>query len=169
MEEDDAPAAPPPQPDRKGGMMGLIVALLVSTVVGVGGGAMLALNQVDTIAAVEKKKAQAPPKKVDEALAWREDSAVTDLDPVIANLASPQEMWIRLEAAIVFKTGEVDDVDRLKAEVTGNILEFVRTMTIGELQGASALAHLRDDLNERTRFQTAGAVEELIIKAMVLQ
>lgn len=165
-DEDITPAAAEP---KKSGVMGLVIALLVTTGLGIGGGAVLALNQVDTIAAAEKKKAIEAPRMVDDALAWSKDTAVVDLDPVIANLASPSQMWIRLETAIIFNKDEVSDVARLKTEVTGDILAFVRTVTVGELQGASALNHLRDDLNERVRFQTAGAVEELIIEAMVLQ
>lgn len=63
----------------------------------------------------------------------------------------------------------MSDVARLEAEITGDVLEFVRTVEADELRGASGLNHLRDDLNERIRFKTAGAVEELIIEAMVLQ
>lgn len=152
-----------------GGSGGLVAALLVSTLLGAGGGAMLAMTQVDSIAAAERKKANEVPQKVDDALAWRESASVVDLEPVIANLASPTDMWIRLEMAIVFDKEKVKDVARLEAEVTGDVLAFLRTVTLPEIQGPSALNHLRDDLNERVRFKTAGAVEELIIETMVLQ
>lgn len=175
--EDDEPtaeeaAATAPRPAgeaKKGGVMGLIVALAVSTALGAGGGAVLAMNQVDAIANAERKKANEVPEKVDDALAWRAETTVIDLEPVIANLAAPQEMWIRLEMAVVFDNKKVSDVARLEAEITGDVLEFVRTVEANELRGASGLNHLRDDLNERIRFKTAGAVEELIIEAMVLQ
>ncbi|GAB5375470.1 MAG: flagellar basal body-associated FliL family protein [Acuticoccus sp.] len=175
MEDDEqqaGEAAATPKPAAgtgKGGMMGLIVALAVSTALGAGGGAVLAMNQVDAIANVERKKANEVPDKVDDALAWRAETSVIDLEPVIANLAAPQDMWIRLEMAVVFDEKKVSDVARLEAEITGDVLEFVRTVEASELRGASGLNHLRDDLNERIRFKTAGAVEELIIEAMVLQ
>ncbi len=172
MDEDDNIENPAPRavPEKKGpGIMGLVLALLVSTVLGVGGGAMLALNQVETIAAAEKKKATEVPQKVDDALAWDAQSTVVDLDPVITNLASPAETWLRLETAIVIQKEKVDDVDRLKAEAAASILAFARTLTVNEVQGASALNHLRDDLNDHVRFQSQEAVEELIIKAMILQ
>lgn len=173
MDEDDNIESSAPRAatqEKKGpGIMGLILALLVSTVLGVGGGAMLALNQVETIAAAEKKKATEVPQKVDDALAWNAQSTVVDLDPVITNLAAPAETWLRLETAIVVQKEKVDDVDRLKAEAAASILAFARTLTVNEVQGASALNHLRDDLNDHVRFQSQDAVEELIIKAMILQ
>ena len=152
-----------------GGAGGLLVALLVSTVLGAGGGAMLAMTQVDSIAAAERRKANEVPEKVDNALAWRESASVIDLEPVIANLASPSDMWVRLEMAVVFDKEKVEDVARMEAEVTGDVLAFLRTVTLQEIRGPSSLNHLRDDLNERVRFRTAGAVEELIIETMVLQ
>lgn len=171
MEDEEnggAPAAAPKE-DGKGGIMGLVLALLVSTVLGAGGGAFLASSQVDAIAAAEKRKATEVPEKVDDALAWNKDSAVADLDPVITNLAAPAQTWLRLETAIVFNKEKVSDVERLRAEATGSILEFARTLTMAELEGASALNHLRDDLNDHVRFTSSDAVEELIIKAMILQ
>ena len=170
MEEDEveAPAAARPE-EKKGGLGGLILALVLSTVLGAGGGAFLALQQVESIAAAEKKKANEVPQKVDDALAWSEESAVVDLDPVITNLASPAQTWLRLETAVVFNKAKVDDVERLRSEATGSILEFARTLTMAEVEGASALNHLRDDLNDHIRFKSLDAVEELIIKAMILQ
>ena len=170
MEEDEveAPAAARPE-EKKGGLGGLILALVLSTVLGAGGGTFLALQQVESIAAAEKKKANEVPQKVDDALAWSEESAVVDLDPVITNLASPAQTWLRLETAVVFNKAKVDDVERLRSEATGSILEFARTLTMAEVEGASALNHLRDDLNDHIRFKSLDAVEELIIKAMILQ
>lgn len=166
-EELDAPKTPA-QPEKKGGA-GMIIALVLLTLIGGAGGGGLALMQVDTIAAAAEKRANEAPPKVDDALAWSEESAVVELDPVISNLGQPSTTWIRLETALVFNKESVDDVDRLTSEVEQDVLGFLRTLTVGELQGASALNHLRDDLNERARLATNGAVSELIIESMVLQ
>jgi len=155
--------------DGSPSILGLVLALFVLTVLAGAGGGAFALMQVRTIEEVAEKRANEVPEKADDALAWREESAVADLEPVIANLASPASVWIRLDTAIVFDKDAVGDLERLSAEVEQDVLLFARTLTLGELQGASALNHLRADLNERVALATGGAVEELIIKTMVLQ
>ncbi|WMS41790.1 flagellar basal body-associated FliL family protein [Acuticoccus sp. MNP-M23] len=165
QDNDAAPAAATP----KSGKGGLIVAIVALTVLGGGAGAGVAFMQVDNLAAVITKKANEAPEKVPEALAWSETSTVTDLDPIISNLANPATTWIRIESSMVFDKDNVEDVSRLKAELAQTVLGYVRTLTLGELQGAGALNHLRADLNERARLLSNGLVQELIIKSMVLQ
>ena len=169
MEEDLNTAGPQEAEAKKSGVMGLILAVLVLTVLGAVGGGMIALRQVDTITQIAEKRANEEPPKAENALAWSEDSTVAPVEPVISNLAAPAGVWIRLETAIVYDKESVNDLARLKAETAEAILSFVRTVTLQELQGSSALLHLRDDLNERVRFITGNVVEELIIQSMVLQ
>ena len=170
MEEDTNPQGPQAAaPEKKSGVMGLILAVLVLTVLGAAGGGMIALQQVNTITEIAEKRANEEPPKAENALAWSEDSTVAPVDPVISNLAAPPGIWIRLETAIVYDKASVQDLARLKAETAEAILAFIRTVTLQELQGASAFLHLRDDLNERIRFLTGNVVEELIIQSMVLQ
>lgn len=170
--DDDLPetgaqaAAPEP---KKSGVMGLILALLATSVVGAAGGALISMKQVETISEIAQQKANEEPPKAENALAWSEDSTVAPVEPVISNLSAPGDVWIRLETAIVYNREGVKDLARLKAQVAQDILGFVRTVALAELQGPSAFAHLRDDLNERIRFTTSNVVEELIIQSMVLQ
>ena len=165
----DTEVEPTPPEAPRPGKGGLILAIGALTLLGAGAGAGVAMMQVDTLSAVIEKRANEAPEKVPEALAWSETSSVADLDPVISNLGNPATTWIRIEAAMVFDKENVEDVTRLKAEVTQTILGFVRTLTLGEIQGPGALNHLRADLNERARLLSNGLVQEIIIKSMVLQ
>ncbi|MEO1105967.1 MAG: hypothetical protein AAFW98_19910, partial [Pseudomonadota bacterium] len=130
MDEDEF-APSPPQPPRAS-PMGFVLALLALTVLGAAGGGAFAIMQVDTIAAAAKKRANEEPDKAANALAWSEETAVSKLDPVVTNLSSPTSVWIRLEGAMVFDKAAVSDVERLRAEVTQDILAFLRTVSLGE-------------------------------------
>lgn len=166
MDEDDVAAAAPPATPGPGA---LILALVLVTVLGVGAGGYLGAFQFDQIQALATKRANEPPQKVDTALAWDETSAVADLEPVIANLAAPNGTFVRIDSAMVFDRDSVDDVARMQAELSQDVLTYARTLTMAELQGASALNYIRDDLNERVRATSNGAVSELILKSLVIQ
>ena len=81
----------------------------------------------------------------------------------------PAGARIRLETAMVFDVAAVEDVERMKATLSTDLIAFLRTVSLGELIGASAYNHLRDDLNERVRAASSGTVNELLIETMVLQ
>lgn len=172
MAEDDLTALPAPDDnseEKKPGLMGFILALLAVTLIGGGGGAMMASVQFDQINAVVVKRANTEPLKTENALAWDEETAISRLEPIVTNIAEPAGAWLRLDTAMVFDREAVDDVERMKAELSQAILQFLRTVSISELQGASAFNHLRDDLNERARMSSSGTVKELIVETMVVQ
>ena len=167
--EDDVAIGETPSPPKKGGMGAFIIALVVLTGIGGGAGAALGLMQVDKIATIATKRANEAPKADERALAWDKATTTARLEPVIVNLSSPPGARIRLDTAMVFDVEAVEDVERMKAVLAEDILAFLRTVSLGELQGASALGHLRADLNERARAASSGTVKELLIETMVLQ
>lgn len=155
--------------EKKSGLGGFILALLAVTIAGGVGGTLVSAWQVDTISTIARERANAEPEKTANALAWDESTAVARLEPVISNLAEPSSVFIRLDTAMVFDREAVDDVERMKAEISESVLAFLRTLSLGELQGASAFNFLRDDLNERARLTSSGTVSELLIETMVIQ
>ena len=166
-EQDVAKLPAPEKP--KSSILPLILAILGITVIGIGAGGAVGMMQFAKIAEVAKKKANETPDKADLALAWDEKTAVIELEPVITNLAAPTGVWIRIECAIVVDHERVGDVKHMQASLREDLLMFLRTVSLGELTGASALNHLRDDLNERVSIASEGAVRELIIENMVIQ
>ena len=133
---------------------------------GAGLGSMLAAN---IEAAVTAKAKEVPEKPPAPPVKYAGDLVVRDLKPIIANLAVPSTTWIRLEAAIIFANGSVENPDVTASEIEQDLLAYARTLTLEQLTGASAFEHLRDDLNERVTIRTEGAVKELILKTMVMQ
>ncbi len=168
MRDDDLPSQPAPEPKKTGGGA-FVAAVLGITLLGAAAGGAVGVMQVNSILAEATKRASEPPTVVETALAWDEKSAVSRLEPVIANLSQPSGTWVRLDTAIVFERDAVEDLEHMKAILSQDILAFLRTVSITDLQGPSAFGHLRDDLNERVRFASRGVVSELMIEAMVLQ
>ncbi len=89
--------------------------------------------------------------------------------PVVTNLVSPEGASIRLQTAIVYDRTDAAEMDVIGREVGDDILAFVRTLSLTQLQGASGLQALRDDLNERAALRSGGKVRELLIEMLVVR
>jgi flagellar FliL protein len=92
-----------------------------------------------------------------------------DLPPVVSNLASPADVWVRLEATLLFEGKTLPHGEALAGEISGDILAFLRTESLAQIQGVAGLEHLRQDLNERAAIRSEGKVRELIIRSLVVQ
>lgn len=97
------------------------------------------------------------------------DITVKKLAPVVTNLAGSETDWIRLEASIVYKSGFEFNPDLVAAEARQDILAYLRTVTLAQIQGASGLLHVREDLNERVKLRSKGMVQELVLETLVVQ
>lgn len=171
--EGEAAAKPPAKAGfmaRGNGLVGLILAGLIVTVVAAGGGVGLGMK---TSASIEKsfaeREAAKPVEDHPRSLKISGDMVLKPIDAVVTNLAAPSDVWIRLETAMVFKNGAIANPEVTAAELRQDMVAYVRTVSLAELEGPSALQHLRDDLNERASLRTNGAVDELIIQTMVVQ
>jgi len=154
-----APARPAPLSRGR-----TILAVAIVTVLAAAAGALGGAKGVSAV-----KAALAP--KADDAVASRYAGStnVRELAPIITNLARPQETWIRLEAALVFNDRPAPIPDALASEISGDILAYLRTVTLSQIEGASGLRQLREDLNERVAIRSEGRVRELIIQTLVVQ
>ncbi|WP_052340987.1 flagellar basal body-associated FliL family protein [Salinarimonas rosea] len=150
--------------EEKGSGVAFAVALVLLTLLGVGTGAGLGLTLGDpadpgaTVAAG------------DAAPAVRDaDVSLVRLDPVVANLADPAEVWVRVDAALLLDGVEPEEAQALAARVSGDTLAYLRTLPLARLEGATGLAHLREDLTERARTRSEGRVREFVIESLVVQ
>ena len=87
----------------------------------------------------------------------------------MTNLAGSDNDWVRLEASIVYKSGEEQHPDVLASETRQDILAYMRTVSLAQIQGPSGLLHLREDLNERARLRSKGVIQELVLETLVVQ
>ena len=98
-----------------------------------------------------------------------EPSSVYDLPPIVTNLGAPQDVWIRLEGSIVFDPKALPHPESVAGELGEDILAFLRTVSLKQLEGPVGLENLRQDLNERAATRTGGKAREFVIRTLVMQ
>ena len=152
---------------RQGLLLGWIVPLVALTIAAAAGGGLIGTRIVASIRA-----AAGGDKPAAASLAGRAriaDAAIKELTPIVTNLASPDGAWVRLQTAIVYDRADTGQIDVMSARIGDDILAFMKTLTLVQLQGASGLQHLREDLNERAATRSDGHVRELLIEMLVVQ
>ncbi|MBZ8131778.1 flagellar basal body-associated FliL family protein [Afifella sp. IM 167] len=155
---------------KGGGILMAIVGLLVVTLLAGGAGGGIGIYLAGAIEDTVTARLKETPEDVNKpALRYSGDMVLQPIEPVITNLSDPSDVWIRLETAIVFANGKLPEPQVTAAEIRQDIVAYARTVPLKQLEGPSALQHLRDDLNERVQIRTNGEVSELVIVSMVVQ
>ncbi|TDK35105.1 flagellar basal body-associated FliL family protein [Rhizobium deserti] len=88
------------------------------------------------------------------------------LDPIIANLAYPSDSLVRLEISLIF--GENVD-EAVAGAVQEDILAYMRTMSLQQIQGPRGFGYLRDDLKERAKLRSQGKVADIVFRTFVIE
>lgn len=88
------------------------------------------------------------------------------LDPITTNLAAPAEMWVRMELSVVFSSPPPPD---LTIQIHQDILAYMRTVTLQQMQGGSGFRHLKADLEERAQLRSGGLATRLMIRTLVFE
>ncbi|MCG6115542.1 MAG: flagellar basal body-associated FliL family protein [Mesorhizobium sp.] len=91
---------------------------------------------------------------------------IVHIDPITTNLGSPADMWIRLELSLVF-TGEPDLA--MAELIHQDLLAYLRTIKVHQIQGASGFQHLKGDLSERAQIRSDGVVREVLVRTMLVE
>ncbi|MBN8995455.1 MAG: flagellar basal body-associated FliL family protein [Rhizobiales bacterium] len=164
-------ALPAPLPDKKkGGIVGMIVGIVVVTALAAGLGMFLGQMTAKTVEQAVADREKAKPK--DEPIRstrYTGDMTLQPIEAIVTNLGQPSDTWIRMETAMVFQNGALKNPEVTAAEIRQDLITYARTITLAQLEGPSALQHLREDLNERVAARTNGAVSELVIETLVVQ
>jgi len=151
----------------KGSMMSLILTLVGLTVLGAAGGGLVGTM---IIAKVRGSMVAAPPASATVAKsAFVDDIVIRELSPIVTNLAQPEGAKVRLQASILYNKKDVPSPTVVAAQITDDLIGYLKTLTIVQLQGGSGLQSLREDLNERVAIRSEGHVRELIIETLVVQ
>ncbi len=144
------------------------VAMAIVTVLGAAAGGLYGfriagpLPQPAEKGAVAEEKPAAPPSA--EATA-----NLFELAPIVTNLGGSRDIWIRLEASLIYDPKVTPHPDPLGAQISEDILAFLHTTSLTQLQGASGLQYLRQDLNDLVTTRSSGAVKALVIRTLVVQ
>lgn len=145
-----------------------IGAFAVLTLIAAGSGTFLGFHLVGSVeSAMKSKAAESQPLVVESR--YPTGTSVHSVPPVVANLASPEDVWVRLEASIIVADEEVASPDVLAGEIAEDILAYLRTLSLGQIEGPSGLLHLHEDLNDRVTIRSNDRVRELVIETLVVQ
>lgn len=91
---------------------------------------------------------------------------IVNLPLVMTNLAAPTGTWVRLEMAAVFESAPdaaiADDIHQ-------DLLAYLRTVKLHQIEGASGFQHLKSDLEERARVRSGGKVKRLLVRTLLFE
>jgi flagellar FliL protein len=154
-------------PKKETSLLIQIALLLGLTVVavGIGWGSGMYLNSQD--APAETPGAHGEPAAVEVDLANEHEAlGVVYLEPITTNLAGPTATWARLEVALIFD-GQPDLL--LAQMIHQDILAYMRTVKIHQVEGASGFQHLKSDLEERAALRSGGAVKSILVRTLLFE
>ncbi|MCR9137894.1 MAG: flagellar basal body-associated FliL family protein [Alphaproteobacteria bacterium] len=91
---------------------------------------------------------------------------IVPLSPITTNLSFPSDSWVRLEIALVFE-GEADL--NMAETIHQDLLSYMRTVSLQQIEGARGFQHLRDDLSERATIRSEGRVTDLLFRTFLIE
>jgi flagellar FliL protein len=91
---------------------------------------------------------------------------LADLAPITTNLAAPADVWVRMEASVVF---DAPQPDAMKEAIHQDILAFLRTVKMHQVEGASGYQHLKADLRERAAIRSGGHAKDVLIRTLLFE
>jgi flagellar FliL protein len=154
--------------NKKKSLLMLIAGIAALTLLGGGGGWVLG----GRIAPPAPETAQVSPEDAapadDDGIPKiaTEANGVVLLDPVTTNLAYPSDNWVRLEVALAFK-GPPELA--LAEEIHQDILAYMRTVSLQQIEGPRGFQYLRDDIQERVDLRSQGKVSKVMFRTMVVE
>ena len=148
-------------------LVATIGAVVILTLIGAAAGGGLGLQLFTVVDTAANKKAELKAEKPPPEYAG--ELTIMPIPPVVTNLANPKSTFVRIEASLIFDGEVPSDADALAAQVSSDSLAFLRTVTLAQIEGATGLLHLREDLNERAKIRSDGRVRELVLQSLAVE
>jgi flagellar FliL protein len=164
-------ALPPPSDAKRSGKgrMRWLFTLVLLTLLAVGTGGGFGLVMMGNIEKRVEAKYKAASEMAATASPYSGDIAIQRLAAVVTNLSNSGDYWVRMEASIIYKKDTDINPEVLAAETRQDIVAYLRSLTITQIQGPSGLLHLREDLNERAQLRSKGLIREFVVESLVVQ
>ena len=154
---------------KKSGLIVTIAIVLVLSLIAAGGGWMvggLIAPQVDQPEMAADGKGDGEKDKKEDKAEDKPRENVVALDPITTNLSYPSDNWIRVEVSLVF-TNEPDIA--LADRIHQDILAYLRTVSLQQIEGPRGFQYLREDLRERVKLRSEGRVNDLLLRTFVIE
>jgi flagellar protein FliL len=94
-------------------------------------------------------------------------SLVLKLPAITTNLAAPSDTWLRMELAVQLDQPNQDPT--LAETIQQDLLAYVRTVKLHQIEGASGFQHLKADLAERAAIRSDGHVKAVLINTLLFE
>lgn len=167
-DKEDSPEEPAKEPAaRRSSPLSLILAVLVLTVLAAGAGGSFGMLVLPKAPVAAKGKVDAAAHDPGKGLSG--GASLKTLAPITTNLAGPKSTWVRLEASLVFDGGLPAEADLMAGRIADDILAFLRTVSLADIEGPSGFQNLREDLNDRARIRSGGKARELVIQTLLIE
>jgi flagellar protein FliL len=97
------------------------------------------------------------------------DVVLTPFPPITSNIAMPESVWIRLEGVMAIKPNSgVKPADLVQLAST-QMIAYVRTLKLADIQGATGFQAFNADLNELVRNVTEGQARAVLISGFIVE
>ncbi|APO73554.1 flagellar basal body-associated protein FliL [Rhizobium etli 8C-3] len=162
------------KPKAKSAMVIMAAGLLALTVVGAGGGWLVGTMIAPNVKSAEQAAAQTVSASGQQTTEGEgglphistEANNVVQLEPITSNLAYPSENWVRLEVALLFN-GPPDV--KVAEDIHQDILAYIRTVSLQQIEGPRGFQYLRDDIRERVDLRSQGRVSKVMFRTFVIE
>ncbi|MEI2385855.1 flagellar basal body-associated FliL family protein [Breoghania sp. JC706] len=155
--------------EDEGGRAAKFLGFVLLTALAAGAGGLIGMQMVETVRDSIARDASEAARRTSFAPIYSSNAQLRTLMPMVTNLAAPRDTWIRLQASVILKDEAVEEASLLVSRIEQDILAYLRTLTLSQIEGAGGLQHLREDLNERAKIRSEGQVRELILESLVVQ
>lgn len=160
-----------PAPRKGPSMIVQIAVLLVLTGAAVGGGWFAGNHLGADTGAIEPAAHPAPAEVVSSGDKAEGGGApiselLVNLAPITTNLAAPNEIWARLEVTLLLDSPQPPE---LIETVHQDLLAYLRTVKMHQIEGASGYQHLKADLDERARIRSDGHVKQVLVRTLLFE
>jgi flagellar protein FliL len=98
-----------------------------------------------------------------------QSSMIVDLPAIVTNLGAPPDTWVRLEGSIIFDPKTLSHPEAMAGQIGDDVLAYLRTVSLHQLEGPVGLENIRQDLNERAATRSGGKVRGFVIRTLVVQ
>ena len=170
-------------PAKKSLLMGVIVPVVLVTLLAGGGGFAFGSFVIGKPAAKPAAEEAAhaaegeKPAEGEEAADGEAHKAeeghgallVRQLAPIVTNLQSPKDTWIRLELSVVMKAEAASEQDIIAVKANDKVLGLLRSTSLSQIDGPSGLLHLREDLTDLLVGGHDSPITEVLISSMVVE
>jgi flagellar FliL protein len=91
---------------------------------------------------------------------------LVQLAPITTNLASPAAVWVRLDVSIALDAPQPPE---LVEAIHQDLLAYLRTLKMHQVEGPSGFQHLKADLKERAAIRSGGHVKDVLIRTLLFE